>query len=56
MSSRSKSKPAAKKQITEPYFSPAALKVARKALKDFERQSDEDFLVRMKMDRILSAF
>ena len=56
MSSRSKSKSTAKKQTTDSYFSPAAIKVARKALKDFERQSDEDFLVRMEMDRKLSAF
>ena len=35
-------------------FSPATIKLAEKMLKEYERQSDEAFLIRAEMERKLS--
>ncbi|MBS0351517.1 MAG: hypothetical protein JSR33_10105 [Proteobacteria bacterium] len=42
-------------QRHRPEFSPAILEVARKRLQEFERQSDEGFLIRAEMDRRLHS-
>jgi len=47
-----------KKQCSHPKessFSPATIEVAKRALDEFEKRSDEGFLIRAEMDRKLSA-
>ncbi len=39
-----------------PRFSKAVLKIARANSKEYERQSDEAFLIRAEMNRILDEF
>lgn len=42
-------------QRHEQEFSPAIMELARKRLQEFEKQSDEGFLIRAEMDRRLRS-